>query len=319
MKKFFSQLVLPAALTGLVFAATSGVCSQAHPNKPRAFYVNAPADTGLLPGAGAQAGYESLPTDAADPLASAFAHNDYLHPHPLLDALQNGFTNIEADIFLTGGHLVVAHVCPYFKRTRTLESLYLQPLYNLVVQNNGRVYKGYDQPVILMIDIKTNAQNTYQALKPLLEKYSKMLSEYNNGKITYRAVTVVLSGHKPYQLAGNENRRLAFIDEDLFRTPLDTVNNRLFAMASCRYSRLLTWKGDGPMPVFEKETLCAFTRIAHKMGARVRLWASPEKKEVWNELLACGVDLINTDQLVALKDFLAAYNQLNLVDRKTLQ
>jgi hypothetical protein len=40
------------------------------------------------------------------------------------------------------------------------------------------------------------------------------------------------------------------------------------------------------------------------MGAKVRLWASPERKAVWDELLKCGVDLINTDQLVTLKNYL---------------
>ena len=40
------------------------------------------------------------------PLSNAFAHNDYLHKRPLLDALDNGFVNIEADIFLKGNKLV---------------------------------------------------------------------------------------------------------------------------------------------------------------------------------------------------------------------
>src|ERR1700740_1393243 len=61
------------------------------------------------------------------PLANGFAHNDYLHQHPLFDALGNGFTNIEADIFLEGKKLIVAHYCPFFKSKRTLEALYLEP------------------------------------------------------------------------------------------------------------------------------------------------------------------------------------------------
>ncbi|MDB5011544.1 MAG: hypothetical protein JWQ06_2333, partial [Mucilaginibacter sp.] len=48
------------------------------------------------------------------PLPNAFAHNDYFHKHPLYDALQNGYTNIEADVFLKGNNLVVAHINPYF-------------------------------------------------------------------------------------------------------------------------------------------------------------------------------------------------------------
>ena len=40
------------------------------------------------------------------------------------------------------------------------------------------------------------------------------------------------------------------------------------------------------------------------MGEKVRLWASPEKKIVWDELLKCGVDLINTDRLATLRKYL---------------
>src|SRR6201996_6764150 len=85
------------------------------------------------------------------PLLNGFAHNDYRHKHPLFDALANGYTNIEADIYLRGdSNLVVAHVLPYFKRHRTLEKLYFKPLFERVTQNGGKVYADYDKPITLM-------------------------------------------------------------------------------------------------------------------------------------------------------------------------
>jgi hypothetical protein len=36
----------------------------------------------------------------------------------------------------------------------------------------------------------------------------------------------------------------------------------------------------------------------------VRFWATPEKPEVWRELLKAEVDLINTDKLAELREFL---------------
>src|SRR4051812_9052581 len=69
------------------------------------------------------------------PLPNAFAHNDYSHKRPLHDALANGYTNIEADVFLIGKSLVVAHVNPYFKSHRKLEKLYLQPLLQQIIDN----------------------------------------------------------------------------------------------------------------------------------------------------------------------------------------
>ncbi|MDB5154284.1 MAG: hypothetical protein JWR54_3035 [Mucilaginibacter sp.] len=239
------------------------------------------------------------------PLPNGFAHNDYRHKHPLYDALDNGFTNIEADIFLKDNRLIVAHVFPYFKHNRTLEKLYFKPLLERITDNNGKVYTNYNTPIILMIDIKTGANNTYEALIPLLEKYKSILSGLENGKMVYRQVTVVLSGHKPYGLIENELNRLAFIDEDLRRVRRDSTYSNVFSMASCKYSKLMRWDGKGIIPNAEKTKLCAFVEIAHRMGEKVRLWASPEKKVVWDELLDCGVDLINTDRLPALKNYLS--------------
>jgi hypothetical protein len=236
-------------------------------------------------------------------LPNGFAHNDYRHRHPLFDALGNGYTNIEADIFSVDHNLIVAHIDPFFKSGRTLENLYLKPLYQRVIKNGGEVYKGYDKPVILMIDVKTGAQNTYKALMPLLEKYRPMLSSYDHGTITPGAVTVVLSGHKPYKMIKDEESRLAFIDEDLRKTAKDTTAN-IYTMASCKYSKLVKWTGIGNMPDNQQKRLCAYVATAHKYGEKVRLWASPENDMVWRELLKCGVDLINTDKLATLKDFL---------------
>jgi len=237
-------------------------------------------------------------------LTNGFAHNDYLHKRPLLDALDNGFMNIEADIFLKGNKLVVAHVFPFFKRKRTLEALYFRPLSERVATNNGSVFAGYSKPIILMIDIKTGADNTYRVLVPLLEKYRSMLTGIENGKIVYRSVTVVLSGHKPYNLIETSQNRLAFIDEDLRRVNRDTSYTNVFTLASCKYSKLISWDGNGLFPEQERAKLCAFVAIAHRQGEKVRLWASPERKIVWDELLKCGVDLINTDHLTALRDYL---------------
>lgn len=251
-------------------------------------------------------------------LTNGFAHNDYLHKRPLFDALDNGFMNIEADIFLKGNKLVVAHIFPFFKRKKTLEALYFRPLSERIAGNNGNVFAGYSKPIILMIDIKTGADNTYRVLMPLLEKYRSMLTSIENGKMVCRAVTVVLSGHKPYNLIESSHSRLAFIDEDLRRVNRDTSYSNVFTLASCKYSRLLTWNGNGLFPENERIKLCNFVVIAHRLGEKVRLWASPERKAVWDELLKCGVDLINTDKLVMLRDYdvsrLAAQSTVELAD-----
>lgn len=258
-------------------------------------------------------GIESVRSEII-PLPNGFAHNDYCHRYPLFDALGNGYTNIEADIFSVDHNLIVAHIDPFFKSGRTLEKLYLKPLYERVIKSGGEVYKGYGKPVILMIDVKTGAESTYKALMPLLKKYKAMLSSYDRGIITPGAVTVVLSGHKPYKMIKDEASRLAFIDEDLRKTAKDTTAN-VYTMASCKYSKLVKWAGIGNMPDNQQKRLCAYVATAHKYGEKVRLWASPENDMVWRELLKCGVDLINTDKLATLKDFLLSSHKIYDIQR----
>lgn len=252
------------------------------------------------------------------PLPNAFAHNDYSHKRPLHDALANGYTNVEADVFLMGKNLVVAHINPFFKGKRNLEKLYLQPLLEQIIANDGQVYKNYDQPIILLIDIKTEANSTYAELKPLLEKYRPILTSYDNGQITLGAVTIVISGHKPNKMLASETNRLAFIDTDLRQAHRnkDTTSNNIYTMASCKYSKLVKWNGLGLFPQKEKERLQSYVDMAHTRGEKVRLWASPENQAVWGQLLSCGVDLINTNKLVALKQFLTTKNPSPKTDLK---
>ena len=100
---------------------------------------------------------------------------------------------------------------------------------------------------------------------------------------------------------------MAFIDQDLSKLRYNQVNNNVMAMASCSYSDIMDWDGTGSVSYEERNALCAYVLLAHNMGLKVRLWASPEKEVVWDELLRCGVDLINTDQLVALKNYFSTH------------
>lgn len=244
-------------------------------------------------------------------MPNAHAHNDYKHRHPLSDALNYGFTSIEADVFLKNDRFIVAHIFPFLKNHRSLEAIYLKPLSDMLLKHQGQIYSGYEEPVILLIDIKTNAEKTYKALKPLLEKYASMLSCFENGKLIKRAVIVILSGNKPYDLIANEAKRYAFIDENLMTLHNNNFNANYSPLASTKYSNLLTWNGSGKIPEIEKNELKKLVDLAHFQGKKVRLWGSPENKTVWKELLNAGVDLINSDDLEELNEFLLGGNGQN--------
>ncbi|MEO7216110.1 phosphatidylinositol-specific phospholipase C/glycerophosphodiester phosphodiesterase family protein [Mucilaginibacter sp.] len=239
------------------------------------------------------------------PLANAFAHNDYWHKRPLFDALDNGFTHMEADIYLRNGKLIVAHILPMLEKSRTLESLYLAPLMDCI-NGNSKLAARPVAPITLMIDIKSNANKTYSALEVLLNKYRSVISGYENGVYVQRQINIVITGNKPFKMLKAEQNRLAFIDEDLMKTYHDTLATNVYQTASCKYGKMLKWSGKGEMPANQKQKLRAFVNMAHKFGKKVRLWASPENEVVWTQLLNCGVDLINTDKLEELKGFLLA-------------
>src|SRR6516165_8545996 len=71
---------------------------------------------------------EKPPVARVTPVRQAHAHNDYEHKRPLLDALENGFCSVEADVFLVEGELLVGHTRGSLRAERTLEKLYLAPL-----------------------------------------------------------------------------------------------------------------------------------------------------------------------------------------------
>lgn len=244
-------------------------------------------------------------TDPIIALPNAHAHNDYEHKRPLFDALSHGFTSLEADVHLINGTLYVAHDTPRdLEQTPSLQSLYLQPLYQWTAEHDGSIYQKYEDPIFLMIDIKTKAEPTYEALRSALAPYKSILWHVDNGKVVPGPVRIFLSGNRPIAMVQQEEVLLAGIDG----RPNDIgkgYTTEFMPVISDNYRRHLSWRGKKAEPDAEQyEQLKAWIDAAHAEGKQVRLWASPENKAVWVKLRELGVDLLNTDRLAELKDFL---------------
>jgi len=247
----------------------------------------------------------SATCSAVEPLKQAHAHNDYHHKRPLLDALDHGFCGVEADIFLVEGKLLIGHDRGELKPERTLQSLYLDPLRERVKLNGGKVFSeaGAELKFTLLIDIKTDDEKTFAVLAKALAEYSEILTEVDGKKEIQRAVTVIISGNRAKDKIAAENPRFAAIDGRLADLSSD-VPTSLMPLISDRWGSHFKWRGNGEMPAEEKEKLRQIVKKAHADGRRVRFWATPEDPAVWEELHAVGVDLINTDDLPGLRDFL---------------
>lgn len=236
------------------------------------------------------------------PLRRAHAHNDYEHARPLLDALDHGFCSIEADIFLNKGDLLVGHTVFDLRRHRTLEALYLKPLRERIHANGGRVYPG-GPTILLLIDLKTPGNETYPVLASLLEQYQDILCVGRDGKVEEKGVRVVISGSCPRDLIAKESPRVSAIDGRMGDLDSDAPVD-LIPLVSDSWSNHFKWRGKGEMPEEERNKLRAIVSRAHAKGRLVRFWATPESRDVWREQLEAGVDLLNTDKLADLREFL---------------
>jgi len=236
------------------------------------------------------------------PLTHAHAHNDYLHARPLLDALDHGFGSVEADVWLVNGRLLVAHDRDKVEPERTLEALYLDPLRERVKHNGGRVYPG-GPAVTVLIDVKSDGEATYAALREVLSRYADMLTAFLPNATEEKAVTVIVTGNRARAQMQAEPRRCAAFDGRL--DDLDGDASRHFIpLVSSNWTLSFKWRGVGAMPSEEKQKLREFVARAHAQGRRLRFWSAPDSSPGWRELLAAGVDLINTDNLDGLQKFL---------------
>ena len=135
---------------------------------------------------------------AQKPLSNAFAHNDYEHERPLLDALDNGFNYVEADVWLIEGELYVYHDKPEQPDpARTLQKLYLEPLRKRIEENGGWVFKGHEKPFYLMVDVKSDAIRTYRALSKVILDFKPLLNQsVYDIPFNVRPLTIFVSGNR---------------------------------------------------------------------------------------------------------------------------
>lgn len=242
-----------------------------------------------------------------EPIAG-HAHNDYLHDHPLWDALSYGFTSVEADIYHAGGAMHVGHDAIQAAQGRTLADLYVTPLVDLVRSRGGTVYPCTG-PLQLLVDFKDEPEGNIAALEGLLAQYPDVFAHRSGGRLVPGPVQVVVSGARPLATMQGTDPAYTFYDG---RTGDLTgpLTGDFMPLISDNYLSQFTWLGVGPMPADQRAKLDAFVAGAHAKGSRVRFWgvpdlAGPARDNLWATLHEAGVDHLNTDDLAGMDAFLS--------------
>lgn len=250
---------------------------------------------------------ERCDAEDKEALARAHAHNDYEHERPLLDALEQGFTSLEADVWLVDGELLVAHDEVDLDPERTLEALYLAPLAQRAKEHDGHVYPDWPHSIHLLIDIKSEAEPTYKAVHLALAKYHRIFTKFVDGSAFESAVTATISGNRPREYMAAQRIRFAGYDgraSDLG----DGGSAEFIPLISNNWTNLFAWMGDGSMPEDELAYLYEYVAEAHAHGQRVRFWATSDepgvRESLWQVMVDAGVDYINTDDLPGLASWL---------------
>ena len=237
------------------------------------------------------------------PLPQAHSHNDYQHKRPLFDALDRGFCNIEADVHLVDGQLLVGHDPEDVNPERTLQALYLDPLQKLVAERQGKIFPD-GQRLTLLIDFKTDGPATYAVLAKTLQPYEAILSGMHDGQWQPRQIDVIISGNRPIELVAQDKQRLAAIDGRL-NDLTGHASAELIPLVSDNWTSHFNWSGNGPIPAAERTKLHAIAKTAHAQHRRLRFWATPDSPQFWQELQAANVDVIGADDLALLQKHLS--------------
>ena len=245
----------------------------------------------------------------AQPLERAHAHNDYEHARPLADALDHGFTSVEADVWLVDGELYLGHDGPDL--TRTLRSHYLDPLAKRFRANGGSIYPGWGGELRLLIDVKSDGSATWPVIERQLSAYPELVTAFRQGRVQqHRAVTAVVSGNRDLPAMQAATTRWSFYDGRLSDLGKG-ISPTLMPLVSNNWSAV-GYTG-GPFTEAHRALLRAYVARAHAQGYQIRFWATPDapgatRDTVWTEELAADVDVYNTDDLEGLRSWLLTHD-----------
>lgn len=263
---------------------------------------------------------------------------------------KQGNSSVNETLIFKNDEVYVGHSQEFLKPINTLFNLYLNPLsqflqfvnptYEIIdgdsnsensrleqdffaqsqLERNSVFYNNPGQPLYLWFDFKTEANSTYDALKPLLKPFidNGYLAYYNTTDDKYYSGPLILTitGNLPVEKVTNETIRYLFLDGPLDKFTIDNNNtnkdelkkwSKLSRVASGSLETILgsesyatSTKND--FNEEQKSQLKQVLDLAHEYGLKTRIWG--DITWPWNVLdlhlkilFELGSDLLNVDDL----------------------
>ncbi|MDN3547772.1 alkaline phosphatase [Mucilaginibacter aquaedulcis] len=225
-------------------------------------------------------------------VADAHSHNDYHNNIPFFRAYEKGFGSIEADVFAVNGKLMVAHDKKDINPKRSLELLYINPLIEKFQRDNQRQLR-------LLIEIKED----HKAVLPLVIKELKPLEQYFSYPGHPGRLSIVMTGAVPPPAEFKNYPEWISFDVDHLNG-FTTDQWKRIGLVSFPFGKYLKWNGKGVLNKEEITKIKGGIDSVHNAGKKIRFWETPDTKSSWLALMRLGVDVIGTDKIEELGDFL---------------
>ncbi|MFB9110087.1 alkaline phosphatase [Flavobacterium gyeonganense] len=223
------------------------------------------------------------------------SHNDYAGSLPFYEAYSNEAGVIEADVFLVNNELFVAHTSKEIKLQNTLKSLYLEPLFSKIKDLEGKMYPE-NKSLILMIDIKSDADATLKAIVQQLNTFPAILSNKN--------IKIVISGNRPLSSNWITYPQFIYFDGRLNENYNAEELSRI-EMISTDLKEITLWNGKGVLTQADLHKMQLAIKKVHDLNKKIRFWGTQDNVNTWMTMMNLKVDFIGTDDVAKLAEFIS--------------
>ncbi len=224
-----------------------------------------------------------------------FSHNDYMQDKPVETAYRLEVGYVEADVFLRGNNLMVAHTASEIDPARTLEKLYFEPIKSKIRNNSGNIFPDGTRQLTLMIDLKSEGLPTLNAIVDRLKNYPEITS--------CKTLSIAISGNVPDTAQWKQFPAYMTFDGRPTKK-YSSEHLKRVSFISNSFSTYSTWDGKGEIPEDDLKKLKEVIASVHSQQKKIRFWGAPDVPATWKTFLDLGVDIIGTDKIEEVEEFL---------------